>query len=182
MADLKNIEKILQQKLQRAVQKLPTVLVNEAVNWTKGNFDRQGFPGRSFQAWPKRNPGTKNDTGRKILVKTGRLKRSIRKISTGALSATFGTDVPYARAHNDGFTGTVNVRQHQRAKLGKVKMSTGKSGKPFKTVNRITGMGTVKAHQRRMKLPRRRFIGYSPVLQSILKRKAVIIIGRELKS
>ncbi len=182
MADLRNIEKILQQKLQRAVQKLPTVLVNEAVNWTKGNFDRQGFPGKTFEPWPKRKPGTKNDAGRAILVKTGRLKRSIRKISTGPLSASFGTDVPYAKAHNNGFVGTVNVRQYQRAKLGKIKVSTGKSGKPFRTKKTITGMGSVKAHQRHMKLPRRRFIGYSPVLQSILKRKAVIIIGRELKS
>lgn len=182
MAQLNDIEKILQQKLKKAVSKLPTVLVNEAVNWTKDNFDRQGFPGSSFQKWKERKANAARNKGRAILVDTARLKRSIRKIEVAPLQATFGTNVPYARAHNYGFKGTVNVRQHRRAKIGNIKVSTGRSDKPFKTKKSITGFGSVRAHQRRMNLPQRRFIGYSPVLASILRRKAIIVIGRELKT
>lgn len=182
MATLNNIEKILQEKLRKAVTELPPVLVNEAVNWTKDNFTRQGFPGKSFDRWRARKSGAARNQGRAILVDTGRLKRSIRKISTAPLQATFGTDVPYAAAHNYGFKGRVNVAAHRRATIGTVKLSTGKSDKPFTTKKTITGYGNVKAHQRNMNLPRRRFIGYSPVLQSILRRKAIIHIGRTLKS
>lgn len=182
MASLNNIEQILQQKLQKAVSELPTVLVNEAVNWTKNNFTRQGFPGKSFDRWRARKQSAARNQGRAILIDTGRLKRSIRKIATGPLQATFGTDVPYARAHNYGFKGTVNVKAHKRATIGTIKVSTGKSDQPFQKKKTITGYGTVKAHQRKMNLPQRRFIGYSPVLQSILRRKAIIHISRILKS
>jgi phage gpG-like protein len=182
MATLNNIEKILQAKLQKAVNKLPTILVNEAVNWTKENFSRQGFPGQSFNSWPPRASNAIRNKGRALLVNTGRLKRSIRIISTGPLQAKFGTDVPYAAAHNNGFKGTVNVKAHQRNKIGNIRVSTGKTGQPFKNKKTITGVSNIKAHQRHMNLPRRRFIGYSPVLQSILRRKAIIHIGRELKS
>ena len=182
MATLNNIEQILQQKLQKAVSELPTVLVNEAVNWTKNNFTRQGWPGNGFQRWAARKPGSARNKGRAILVDTGYLKRSIRKISVAPLQATFGTDAPYARAHNDGFKGTVNVGAHRRATIGTIKVSTGKTGQPFQKKKTITGYGQVKAHQRKMNLPRRRFIGYSPVLQSILRRKAIVHIGRILKS
>ena len=181
MASLNDIEKILQRKLQKALNSLPTVLVNEAVNWTKDNFSRQGFPTESFQSWPPRKDNKKS-AGRAILVKTGRLKRSVRMISTGPLRATFGTEVPYARAQNDGFHGMVTVATHQRNKIGTIKMSTGKSNQKFKTKKTIVGRGTVKSHQRNMNLPRRRFIGNSPVLRSILRKKAIVHIGRELKS
>ncbi|MGQ0740204.1 MAG: phage virion morphogenesis protein [Bacteroidota bacterium] len=175
MATLNNIGPILQQKLQKAVRDLPAILVTEAVAWTKDNFTRQGWPGNSFQRWKARSPGTKRNRGRAILIDTGYLKRSIRKIATGPLSATFGTDAPYARAHNSGFRGTVNVKAHRRVKMG----MTVRGMQKQKTV---VGSGTVKAHQKRMNLPQRRFIGYSPVLQSILRRKAAIHIGRTLKS
>lgn len=182
MATLKNIESILQQKLQKAAKELPTVLVNEAVNWTKDNFTRQGFPGKSFDRWKSRKPGTKRNQGRALLIDTGYLKRSIRKINIGNLQATFGTDAPYARAHNYGFKGTVNVKEHRRAVIGSINVSTGRSDQPYKKKRSITGYGQVKAYQRNMNLPQRRFIGYSPVLQSILTRKAIIHIGRILKS
>lgn len=175
MATLNNLEGILKAKMQKAVTGLPTVLVNDAVNWTKDNFSRQGFPGKSFDKWKARDPRSDRNKGRAILIDTGYLKRSIKKIHTGPLSASFGTSAPYARAHNDGFRGTVNVKAHNRVKMG----MTVRGMEKKKT---ITGLGNVKAHQRKMNLPRRRFIGYSPVLQSILRRRAIVHIGRILKS
>lgn len=180
MATLNNIDKVLQAKLERSLGTLPVVLGNEAVNWTKQNFRRQGWPGQSFQAWKPRKANAKRNAGRGILIDSGRLSRSPRLISTGPLRATFGTDVPYAAAHNNGFTGTVNVKAHKRNKIGTVRVSTGKTG-VFGKKKTITGVGDIKAHQRSMRLPRRRFIGNSPVLVSILKKKSIVHIGRDLK-
>ena len=181
MASLNNIQQVLQAKIQRSISGLPVVLVNEAVTWTKQNFRRQGWPGAGFTPWKQRKANSRRNAGRGILIDSGRLSRSPRMIRISGLRGEFGTDVPYASAHNNGFIGTVNVKSHKRNKIGTVKVSTGKAGQQFKTKKTITGVGNVKAHQRRMNLPRRRFIGYSPVLHSILRKKAIVHLGRELK-
>lgn len=180
MATFQNIGPRLQAKFTRSLGTLPTVLGNEAVNWTKDNFRRQGYPGNGFQVWRARSAKAKRNSGRAILIDSGRLSRSPRIINTGPLRVEFGTDVPYAKAHNQGVNTVVTVKSYQRNKFGTVRLATGKTG-VFRTKKDIVGRGTVKSHQRRMNLPRRQFIGASPVLASILRRKAIIHIGRELK-
>ena len=54
----------------------------------------------ALQSW---RPRKKADTGRAILVKSGRLKRGIRAIPLSNLQEIkIGNDVPYAQAHNEG--------------------------------------------------------------------------------
>ncbi len=180
MATFQTIEPLLTGKLQRSISTLPPILGNEAVNWVKDNFRRQGYPDKSFTAWKPRAANAKRNAGRGILINTGRLSRSPRIMSTGVNRVDIGVDVPYAKAHNDGYTGVVTVKSHSRAKIGNIKMSSGKTGE-FRTKRGITGSTQVKSHQRKMNLPRRRFIGASPILASILRRKAIVHIGRELK-
>lgn len=175
MATLKNIDKVLQAKMIKAIDGLMPVLLNEAVNWTKQNFRRQGWPGQGFQAWPARKANARRNAGRGILINTGRLSRSPRIISNGKLQGSFGTDVPYAKAHNDGVNQVVTVKSHRRAKLGTITRGMSRQ-------RGITGFAQVKSHQRHMRLPQRKFIGASPVLTSILTKKAVVHIGRILKS
>lgn len=180
MATFQTIAPLLNAKLQRSLSTLPTVLGNEGVNWIKDNFRRQGYPDKSFTAWKPRAANAKRNKGRGILIDTGRLSRSPRIMATGPLRVDIGTDVPYAKAHNDGFFGVVTVKSHSRAKIGKIRMSSGKTGE-FRTKRGITGTVQVKSHQRRMNLPRRRFAGASPILASILRKKAIVHIGRDLK-
>lgn len=180
MATLNNIERILQQRLQAALTRLPTVLGNEGVNWIKDNFrKRQGWPGNGFEAWKPRKANARRNAGRGILIDSGRLSRSPRIISTAPLLVNIGTDVPYAKAHNEGVDKVVSIGAHTRAKIGTVKLSTGQTGK-YRKKRTITGTTQVKAHQRRMRLPKRQFAGNSPVLQSILTRKAVLEVAKEL--
>jgi phage gpG-like protein len=84
-----------------------------------------------------------------LLLKTGRLKRSIRKISATTDRIIIGTDVPYAQIHNEGGTinTTVTVRAHTRTRRGRSE--------------------NVRGHSRRMNLniPQRQFLGNSQVLQ-----------------
>lgn len=173
----------LQKKLQDAVKGLANAVATEAVNWSIENFNRQGFPGESFQPWPPRKSGARRNQGKSILVQTGRLRRGNRVISAGDLSAVIGNDVPYARAHNYGFNGTVNVPAHSRNVFTHSRQTyTTKTGKQrSKKVSTISGTVQVRAYQRRMSLPQRQFMGTSPVLISILIKRAKIHLAQKLK-
>jgi phage gpG-like protein len=79
----------------------PLILGNIAVNHFKMGFRRGGHQTEaSKDGWAKRrNP----DRGRAILVKRGKLKRSIRIRGRRFNRITIGTSgVPYASRHNEG--------------------------------------------------------------------------------
>jgi phage gpG-like protein len=153
---------------------LPAIIGNEVVNFSKENFNRQGFLGDTFEPWRKRK--SRKDRGRAILVKTARLKRGTRVIRANWSAVVVGNDAPYAKAHNDGSTQEVSVRSHTRNKFSSAKVGSGKFTKKgverMKTVHKISGNIQVKAHKRRMRLPRRRFLGKSQYLTMRLKRVA----------
>jgi phage gpG-like protein len=91
---------------------------NAAINQFKVvNFDAQGFVDGGIDKWKPRSTksgkykdGTVNlsvkalakDKGRKILVKTGRLRQSISVIKKSFDSRTVGSEVPYADFINEG--------------------------------------------------------------------------------
>jgi phage gpG-like protein len=86
-----------------------------AVNFSKERFVKKDWlDGSSRQPWAKRK---RKDKG-SLLVKSGRLKRSIRKISEGDFFVYVGTDVPYAQIHNEGgeVNKITNVRSHTRTR------------------------------------------------------------------
>jgi len=147
---------------------LPVKVGTLAVNFTKQRFREQAWIDNATEPWRRRKPGTKRNRGRALLVNTGRLRRGNRIIRTGHLSVTIGNDVPYAAAHNQGFKGTVSIPAHKRKKLKKEKVETSKltkKGKPRKkTVVSVIGDIDVKAHTRKMNMPRRQFMGRSMYL------------------
>lgn len=153
----------------------PGMLGNDAVNFFLDSFKRQGWLGSSFEPWAKRKSNAKRNKGRSILIDTARLKRSIRITGISAGVVTIGTDVPYAKAHNEGFKGTVNVSAFKRNRYTREKLGSGKftsTGKErMKTVQRIGSTGDVKAHTRRVNIVRRQFMGNSPYLQKQLSRR-----------
>lgn len=121
-----SLEEIIKKKKERLAQTfrdLPAICGEEMLNFTFENFEKEGWQGETFQEWPKRkNPtkwGKEDDTGRKLLQKTLKLKRSIRisKLRENEVSIVAGgADIPYAKAHNEGFEGKVtqNVGEHTR--------------------------------------------------------------------
>lgn len=170
-------------RLLQVQKNLPAKLGNEAVNFFRQSFRSQGWNGASFQAWSPRRG--KKDKGRGLLIKSGRLRRSIHIARITGNSVVIATDVPYARVHNEGFSGSVNVKSFTRNKYGKVKQGTGKLTKTGKermqSVTRVTGSGKVKAHTRYMKMPRRQFMGASPFLTNRLTRIIAADIQKALK-
>lgn len=153
----------------------PGMLGNDAVNFFLDSFKRQGWLGNSIEPWRQRSTKAKRNKGRAILIDTGRLRRSIRITGISAGVVTIGTDVPYAKAHNEGFRGIVNVKAHTRNRFTKETVGSGrftkKGNERMKTVQRLSGSGTVKAHTRKVNIVRRQFMGDSPYLIKILERR-----------
>ncbi|RYF86951.1 MAG: hypothetical protein EOO03_11170 [Chitinophagaceae bacterium] len=174
MAKSFNIQ-AMEQHFRRVLQYAPGMLGNMAVNFFLDRFRYQNWLGATTEPWRQRRRNKGRNQGRAILVQSARLKRSIRITKVSGMTVYIGSDVPYAKVHNEGFRGTVNVKAHSRNRYGKEKIGTGrltKSGKErMQTVQRITGTGQVKAHTRRMNIPRRQFMGNSPVLEKQLQRK-----------
>lgn len=167
--------KKIEQHFRQVLMYAPTMLGNDAVNFFLDSWKRQGWLGDGLQPWRKRSSKAKRNSGRAILMDTGRLRRSIRIISVSTGTVTVGTDVPYARAHNEGFRGVVNVKAHSRNRYKKAKEGTGKFTKKgterMKTVQRVSSTGMVKAHTRKVNIPKRQFMGESPYLTKQLARR-----------
>ena len=161
--------KKVEQQVRRAVSQLPRIIGAVAVRFSDDNFRKGGFDGDSFIPWAQRKQAQKGK-GRAILIKSGRLRRSVRVLRTGQDHVVIGTDVPYARAHNEGFNGTVTVRSHTRNTYGTERRGTGiysvgTQKERYRNYKYLSGNRKVRSHTRRMRIPQRRFIGDSPVLR-----------------
>ncbi|MEM7372806.1 MAG: phage virion morphogenesis protein [Bacteroidota bacterium] len=155
--------------LRQMFRALPRVVGNMAVNFYKDRFRRQGWHDNSFSRWPDRKRPEKG-ARRAVLVKSGRLRRSIRIINTTFNSVTVGTDVPYAKIHNEG--GQVNVSQsvkrhdrkaHRRRVRGREQRVKAHS---------------VKAHTRSFSatIPQRKYMGRS----RLLTKRIVMHINKQI--
>lgn len=172
----------MERRFESVLLTMPRKMGKDVVNFALDNFKRQAWLGSSVQPWrPRKNPnkwGQKpKRNGRAILMDTGRLRRSIDIIRTTVDSVTVGTDVPYAKAHNEGLrVGEIQqVSEHTRKLTTVAKVSSIKSKRT--TTKRVqTGTTTVKAHTRRINqnIPRRQFLPTSatdaPYLVAKLKR------------
>lgn len=111
----------------------------------------------SFKYGFRESKGPNNDAWKtlthrdgKPLIDTGRLRRSIGfKLSNDNKSLSVGTNVIYARIHNEGLDQDVQVKPHSR----RITMAFGKLLESPKSVD-------VKAHTRHVKMPQREFLGF----------------------
>lgn len=151
---------------------------NIATRFVNGNFLAQGWQGATFQPWKE------NVRKGRILIKTGKGRRGT-SYSTRIAEVRVFNNVLYMAVHNRGFNGTVRVREHKRRTFGRQKVDSGrltKTGKTkMKTVATLKGVGTVTAHDRKMNIPKRKFMPESlqdsPVLANAITRE----IEREFK-
>ncbi|WP_291122758.1 hypothetical protein [Flavobacterium sp. UBA6046] len=157
----------------------PSVAGNIALRFINGNFRAGGFQGQSFERWKK---GTKKSGT--TLVITGAL-RAANYYTTQPGQTTLKNDMPYARAHNEGFEGTVTIKAHTRHKhrgdLLKQKY-TNKKGKTATRTIKLTISEKVKSHSRKMNIPKRQFMptnaNDSPVLNNAITRQ----VARDLET
>jgi hypothetical protein len=148
-----------------------------ALRFINGNFRAQGWQGQTFQRWQdNRRKGT-------ILVKTGAGRRGTQFTTLPGQVRLFNT-VGYMAVHNKGFKGTVWVPAHQRRLTGKKRVASGlftKTGKArMKTVSFSRGSTMVKAHSRRMNLPKRQWAPESATDSPVLLKALIKEVDRSV--
>lgn len=155
----------------------PSRAGNIALRFVNGNFRAQGWQGTTFKRW---KPNQRNKT---ILVKTGKMRAATYFTSQHG-QFTLKNPMPYARKHNEGWRGTVNVAAHTRNVYRKTKVGTGKftkTGKERKkNVNQKVGQRTVRAHERKVNIPRRQFIPTYSSRSSVLDNAILRMLARDI--
>lgn len=176
----KDVEK-LRRTIAAFIKKTPTKVGNTSVKFYKDRFVRGGWIGDGgLEKWKPRKRRDRNERrrgNRALLVKSGRLKRSIRVIKKTRDSVTVGTDVEYARMHNEGFEGRVSqsVSSHKR------KSHMRRNGRSRRR-SRVKE-AKIKESKRtiKQKIPRRKFIGNSKFLNKRIEKKLEHDLKKELK-
>ncbi|KQT17412.1 hypothetical protein ASG31_08350 [Chryseobacterium sp. Leaf404] len=160
-------------------QQLPKKKANMMIRYVNGNFRAQGFQGTYFKKWKP----TKKKKGR-ILIESGRLRAATRVI-IGVGEVTLRNDMPYAQVHNEGFKGKMSVKAHQRNRYSKGKVGTGKFTKTGKerqkTVKFKSGEGSVRAHTRKVNIPRRQFIPTAKRPSKTLENSLLKMINKDIQ-
>jgi len=97
MGELQKLTKLLE-NFKKIQSELTEGIGEIAVTEFVLNFRRQGFNGNIWKA--KKKPNGKN-----ILIRTGTLRRSIKVLRQDKTSITVGSNLKYAKIHNDGLQG-----------------------------------------------------------------------------
>ncbi len=168
----------LAQDWDRMNRDLPLVVSNLAMNDFKENFRRQGTRNDTggVDKWEKRKRITKkSDEKRPINVKSGRLKRSF-KTRPGKGVARVINDAPYAEAINEGVKADERVRRHSRKRFSKSQEGTGVYSvatrrERKRSVKRVSGSTTVKAHSRKVNTKARPFMRTTKPLMDDIEKK-----------
>lgn len=164
--------------------KIKEKLVNKHELLEKIGFDAQQFCARSFRrqglykdnAWPARvapslagifadanEPGngaikTRRLDTRPALIDKGRLSRSITYQVEGN-KVVVGTNVPYAKIHNEGGTST-QLRHNYESFDQKIDKFVRVDMKDFGDDAKMNVLGLKKADSLTTKVPKRQFLGY----------------------
>ncbi|RWX03375.1 phage virion morphogenesis protein [Flavobacterium cerinum] len=155
----------LRRKYEAFRARIPQQIAITAVNFFKRNFDREGFVDQPFQKWkPLKNP---RDRGRKILTKSGRLKRGLKKlqVSRNKVIVGIGNDIKYAQLQNDG--GRIPITPKMRRYFWAM----------FKQTGNEYYKGLALTKKTHIDIPKRQFIGDSKAIVVTIDR----LIVKELK-
>lgn len=159
MADIKKLKKDLEQKLKkvRKLQKqIPTYVAGAAEKMKDANFSAEGFveSGVANPKWAKRKKETRKTEGKRILHNTGYMQQNVKAkaLSDRVKVGIDTTKVPYAKAHNEGGTLSQYVRAHTRIHQ--------RTGKRYQ----------VRSFFRKIRMPKRKFLGYTPDIDKIAKK------------
>lgn len=138
--------------LKEIIRNAPNEIAILARNHFEESFDLGGYNETPFEKWKERaRPNDKRNKGRALLIKTGRLSRSIRIKSVGKRRIVIGTDVVYAKIHNEGGEIATRARSELRPRR---RTSTGRFAGGFESAGRGA---TFKAGK--IKIPKRQFMG-----------------------
>lgn len=160
-------------QLTKVYPRLPKMAGVVAVNFSKERFRSQNWLDNSTEPWQSRKRQIKGKRG--VLIRSGRLKRSIRLVRTTPNSVTIGSDVPYAQVHNEGgrVNATQNVSAHKRKAHSRRRKGRRESVKAHQ----------VRTHSRKVNfiMPQRQFLGTSTVLDRQIEQTLTNELNRIIK-
>lgn len=158
--------------LQRAIKQIiPNKVKQIGLLHFDNSFKEQGFTGGVYLPWQKLKKKGRRNKGRAILIKSGRLRRSIRA-RLEPNKVIFSTDVPYAQIHNEGGI----IQRHAMSRLYiQSRTKRGKNKGRFKR-GTTPGRGTTTGAYT-IRIPKRQFMGPS----TKLNRNIIAMIETELK-
>lgn len=164
------------QDFRKYQRRLPTVVSQKALLEMKYNFKIAGYRGDAGVVFWKERKGGK-DKRRALLIKTGRLRRSLKAAPVND-TARVVTDVPYARALNEGFKGSVRVKSHGRnlskkSREGSGVFSVKTRRERMKTVRKFKKRTLVRGHRRRMNLEARPFLTVGTPFMNVIEREVL---------
>lgn len=188
----KQISAVLAVKVRRMKADLPDAIGLMAKQHFQGNFTRQGFDDSKWDDVKRRKTGKGRDKTRAILSgRSGRLKKSIHVDKATWNKVVIATDrLAYAKIHNEGATFT--RKEHGRATFFKTKITgsaglkqSKKTGKYYmsrstKTIELRGQDKTIKAHS--VTIPKRQYMGDSPVLMARINKLITNTIDKAFKS
>lgn len=170
MRDLQNLPgdfKRKQAQLNKLAKAIPKYIAGAAEKMKDANFSAQGFVSNGAATkWPKRKKETSKTSGKRILHQTGLLQNSV-KAHALADHVRVGVDlgkVPYAKIHNEGGNVVQHVKAHHR--------------KHYKTGKRYQ----VKPFARKVRYPKRKFLGFSPDIFKITNREVKYQLDKIMNS
>lgn len=149
-------------------QQWPTKAGGIALKFIDSNFSAQGWQGNTLVPWHRTQSGKRNvfgsrPAGKGILQNKGRLRASFRLTPRTEAFRIYSIS-KYAKVHNDGFKGTVAVPEHTRkikqvGSIGGFQYGANSSVKTRKALKpkKVTTTVKVKAHTKKMNIPRRQF-------------------------
>ena len=184
MSEQNPLEPLLWKLGRIAVESKPQIIREigeDAIRFIADNFRSESFRGAVTKKWDPRQKKQKGPR-RSLLVQTGTLARSFKQ-HNGSSSVTISTDVPYAKAHNEGMTINVpsrsvilNYKGKKGGKLALAAVRTEAQQRKVKTIRRAqTGEYSIS-------MPERRFMGPSPVYDKMAQKTIVEIIMSKIKA
>lgn len=159
-------------------RKLPAKVSNMALLEMKHNFRIGGYRGDvGVTYWKERK--NQIDKTRALLIKTGRLRRSMRAAPSYDY-ARVTANTPYAGAIHNGFKGTVkqNVKAHTRKRMGKygvIKTNSQKKSTRIKFGRAQVGQIKVRGFSRsvKMNIPARPFLIVGTPFMNVMERETL---------
>jgi len=148
-------------RFERVLPETVSKMGNIALNHFKSSWRTQGFTDRNVKRWPARKKEDKKRLGRAILVKSGRLRRSLRRVPFGRFGVVIKTDVPYAEIHNEGGT----IKHGTRAGLLSFNGGRLARTRTERQRQRVTQQIPFVRGASETKMPQRQFMGDSKVME-----------------
>jgi hypothetical protein len=143
----------------------PLMVVREVTRFIQRNFELQGWQGATFKPWKANKKGLVP-----ILARKHHLQRGFNYTLQGNGDVLFYNNIPYARAHNEGFKGQVTVRAHSRKNTRAANIYNTKSHRPRAVRVEIGEPLKIEEFTRNMDLVQRQFAptedSPSPILEA----------------